>query len=193
MYTTRVRIKQIGVIILKRKIGVFFTALLTGTVLFVVSHTSAHADTVSQPYQVVIPSKDNTKPTIIGFDSQIAFESYLKEHPIAPAFPKLLQSSSQIYSTFYHDTNLNGAKFNANAGRNPILITNFSASSNDQVSSVWTHKFGNYTTLYEHKNAQGRALAIANNGTSVNLTDYSMGDGERTWNDQASSVVVKAN
>jgi hypothetical protein len=61
------------------------------------------------------------------------------------------------------------------------------------VSSVWTHKFGNYTTLYEHKNAQGRALAIANNGTSVNLTDYSMGDGERTWNDQASSVVVKAN
>ena len=38
--------------------------------------------------------------------------------------------------------------------------------------------------IYEHNNAQGRALAIVNNGKYLNLTDVSMGDGERTWNDQ---------
>lgn len=178
---------------LKRVIGVVSTALLIGTMMFGVSYTSAHADAVSQPYQVAIPSEDQTKPTIIGFDSQIAFESYLKEHPIAPTFPELLQSSSQIYSTFYHDTNFRGAKFNVNASQNPVRIMNFSAGSNDQVSSVWTHKFGNYTTIYEHSNANGRMLAIANNGKGLNLTDFSMGDGVRTWNDQASSVIVKAN
>ena len=50
-----------------------------------------------------------------------------------------------------------------------------------------------YTMIYEHNNAQGRALAIVNNGKYLNLTDVSMGDGERTWNDQVSSATVKAN
>ncbi|MGG0323440.1 hypothetical protein [Bacillus mycoides] len=178
---------------MKRIMGVVSTALLTGTMLFGVSHTSAYADTSSQPYQVVTPGEGNEKTTIVGFDNKREFETYVKEHPIAPTFSKSLQSSSQIYSTFYHDINLKGAQFNVNAGRNPVILTNFNAASNDKVSSIRTHKFGNYTTIYEHSNAQGHALAIANNGNYLNLTDYSMGDGARTWNDQASSAIVKAN
>ncbi|WP_223811620.1 hypothetical protein [Bacillus wiedmannii] len=193
LYNTFVSILFIGVMNLKRMMGVVSTALLTGTMLFGVSHTSAYADTSSQPYQVVTPGEGNDKTTIVGFDNKIEFESYVKEHPIAPNFSKALQSSSQIYSTFYHDINLKGAQFNVNAGRNPVILTNFNAASNDKVSSVRTHKFGNYTTIYEHSNAQGRALAIANNGNYLNLTDYSMGDGARTWNDQASSAIVKSN
>ncbi|ANS52379.1 hypothetical protein BT246_70890 (plasmid) [Bacillus thuringiensis] len=86
----------------------------------------------------------------MGFDTKIEFESYAKEHPIAPNFSKVLQSSSQIYSTFFHDINLKGAPFHGNAGRNPVILTNFNAASNNEVSSIPTHKFGNYTTLYEY-------------------------------------------
>ncbi|MGR5965403.1 hypothetical protein ACT7DB_18280 [Bacillus cereus] len=46
---------------MKRIIGVVSTALLTGTMLFGVSHTSAYADTSSQPYQVVTPGEENEK------------------------------------------------------------------------------------------------------------------------------------
>lgn len=30
-------------------------------------------------------------------------------------------------------------------------------------------------------------------GNYLNLTDYSMGDGAKTWNDQAVSAIVKVN
>lgn len=193
MYNTVVSILSIGVMSLKRIMDVISTAILTGTMVFGVSNMSVYADISSQPYQVVIPDEGNEKTTIVGFNNKREFEAYIKEHPIVPSFLKVLQSSSQIYSTFYHDINLKGSQFHVNAGRKPLLLTNFNAVSNDKVSSIHTHKFGNYTTIYEHSNAQGRALAIANNGSYVNLTDYSMGDGERTWNDQASSAIVKAN
>ncbi|MDF9450238.1 hypothetical protein [Bacillus toyonensis] len=47
--------------------------------------------------------------------------------------------------------------------------------------------------VQEHANAQGRGLALANTGAVYNLTNYSMGDGARTWNDEASSTIVKSN
>lgn len=183
-----------GVIILKRMMGVVATVLLAGTMMFGVSNSSSvHADTASQPYKVVTPGESNEKPVTIGFDNQAEFESYVKQHPVAPDFSKAFQSSSQIYSTFYYDINLQGARFNVNASRDPVVITNFGGSNNDAVSSILTHPFGKYTMIYEHANAQGHALAIVNNGKYLNLTDVSMGDGERTWNDQASSTIVQAN
>ncbi len=80
-----------------------------------------------------------------------------------------------------------------NASRNPVVVTNFVGWSNDAVSSVRTHSYGDHTIIYEHENAQGSALALAITGAVCNLTNYSMGDGARTWNDEASSMIVKAN
>lgn len=178
---------------MKRVKGVLSTALLVGTMLLGVSNTAAYADSSSQPYKVVTPGELNESPTTIGFDNKVEFETYLKTHPVAPDFTKALQSSSQIYSTFYYDIDLKGARFTVNSSRNPVILANFSGSNNDAVSSILTHPFGDYTTIYEHSNAQGRALAIVNNGKYINLTTVSMGDGARTWNDQASSAIVKAN
>ncbi len=178
---------------LKRVVGVLSTALLAGTMIFGVSNTAVQADSSSQPYKVVIPSELDKSPKTIGFNDKAEFKAYLKAHPVAPNLSKSLQSSSQIYSTFYYDTDLQGARFTVNSSRDPVILANFGGSSNDAVSSVLTHPFGDYTTIYEHSNAQGRALAIANNGKYLNLTTVSMGDGARTWNDQASSAIVKAN
>lgn len=44
---------------LKRIMGVISTALLTGTMIFGVSHTSAYADIPSRPYQVVTLGEGN--------------------------------------------------------------------------------------------------------------------------------------
>ncbi|MEI4618534.1 hypothetical protein [Bacillus cereus] len=178
---------------MKRMMGVVSTALLAGTMIFGGSNSAVHADTASQPYKVVTPGENKEKPVTIGFDNQSEFESYVKKHPVVPNFSKLLQASSSIYSTFYHDINLQGAKFTVNASRNPVKITNFEGSNNDAASSILTHPFGNYTMVYEHSNGQGRALAIINNGGYLNFTNISMGDGERTWNDGISSAIVQAN
>ncbi|PEN88566.1 hypothetical protein CN553_23430 [Bacillus cereus] len=178
---------------MKRMMGIVSTVLLAGTMAFSGSNVLVHADTASKPYQVVTPGENNEKPVTVGFDTQKEFESYVKKHPVSPNLTKTFQLSSQIYSTFYYDTDLQGAKFTVNATRNPVVITNFSGTNNDAVSSILTHPFGNYTMIYEHNNAQGRALAIVNNGKYLNLTNISMGDGERTWNDQVSSATVKAN
>ncbi|WP_347400945.1 hypothetical protein [Bacillus thuringiensis] len=172
--------------------GIVSTALLAGTVMCG-GLSSVYADTAGKPYQVVTPGEQNEKPTTVGFETQKEFESYVQKHPVAPNLSKTLQSFSQIYSTFYYDTNLQGARFTINASRNPVVITNFGGPNNDVISSILTHPFGNYTMIYEHTNAQGHALAIVNNGKYLNLTDVSMGDGERTWNDQVSSATVKAN
>nr|WLE91042.1 hypothetical protein GGBNIMDK_00073 [Bacillus cereus] len=183
----------VGVIILKRMIGLISTILLAGAMVFSGSNVLAQSDTASKPYQIVIPGENNEKPITVGFDTKKEFESYVKSHPVVPNLTKMFQLSSQIYSTFYYDTNLQGGKFTVNATRNPVVITNFSGANNDAISSILTHSFGSYTMIYEHNNAQGRALAIMNNGKYLNLTDVSMGDGERTWNDQVSSATVKAN
>ncbi|OQR54848.1 hypothetical protein [Bacillus sp. CDB3] len=172
--------------------GVVSTALLAGTMIFGGSDGMVYADTSSQPYKVVTPGERFEKPVTIGFDSKGEFESYVKKHPVALNLLTASQSS-RIHSTFYHDINLKGAQLDVNASRNPVVITNFGGSNNDAISSILTHPFGNYTVIYEHTNAQGRALAIVNNGKYLNLTDVSMGDGERTWNDQVSSTTVKAN
>ena len=47
--------------------------------------------------------------------------------------------------------------------------------------------------IQEHSNAQGRALALVNNGKYINLTSVSIGDVARNWNDEASSAIVKSN
>lgn len=181
-----------GVMNLKRMMGVVSTVLLAGTMVFGGSNVLAHADTASKPYKVVTPGEPNENPVAVGFDTRKEFESYVKKHPVVPNLSKAFQSS-RIYSTFYHDIHLKGAQFPIDASRNPVIITNFNSSNNDKVSSILTHPFGNYTMIYEHINAQGYALAIVNNGKYLNLTDVSMGDGERTWNDQVSSATVKAN
>ncbi|UIJ69767.1 hypothetical protein LW858_30040 (plasmid) [Bacillus cereus] len=46
---------------LKRIMGVVSNGLLTGTMIFSVSHTSAYANTSSWPYQVVTPEDGNEK------------------------------------------------------------------------------------------------------------------------------------
>ncbi|HDW3057409.1 TPA: hypothetical protein RMI67_005219 [Bacillus cereus] len=176
---------------MKRIKGIVSTALLAGTVMCG-GLSSVYADTAAKPYQVVTPGEQNEKPTTVGFETQKEFESYVQKHPVTPNLSKAFQSS-RIYSTFYHDIHLQGSQFPIDASRNPVIITNFNSFNNDQVSSILTHPFGNYTMIYEHNNAQGRALAIVNNGKYLNLTDVSMGDGERTWNDQVSSATVKAN
>ncbi|MFT4141198.1 MAG: hypothetical protein QM671_19745 [Bacillus sp. (in: firmicutes)] len=177
---------------MKRIIGTVSTTLLAGAMMFGVSNLSVHADD-SQPYKVVIPGKNKEKPVTIGFNTQKELETYKKKHPINPDFPKTFQSLSQISTTYYHDSNLQGTKFNVNASRSPIVIKNLDNSDNDKVSSILTHPFGNYTMIYEHTNAQGRALAIVNNGGYLNLSTISMGDGERTWDDQISSTTVQSN
>lgn len=59
--------------------------------------------------------------------------------------------------------------------------------------SVRIHLYGDHTIIYEHDNAQGRGLALANTGAVYDLTKYSMGGGVRTWNDEAPSTIVKSN
>lgn len=178
---------------MKRIKGIVSTALLAGTVMFGGMSASADADTTVKPYQVVTPGEHNEKTVTIGFDTKNELESYVKKHPVVPNVSKLLQSSASIYSTFYHDINLQGAKFTVNASRNPVKITNIEGANNDAASSILTHPFGNYTMVYEHSNGQGRGLAIINNGGYLNFTNISMGDGVRTWNDGISSVIVQAN
>lgn len=58
--------------------------------------------------------------------------------------------------------------------------------------SVRIHSYGDHTIIYGHANAQARGLALANTGTVYNLANYSMGAGARTWNDEASSTIVKS-
>lgn len=173
---------------MKRVIGVLSTSLLAGAMLFGISSPQAHADSAPAPYQVVTPGL-NGEQTTIGFDSKTDFENYLKSHPVPKNYK--IQPLAQIYSTFYYAYDLQGPYFNVNASRNPVVITNFTGSNNDTVSSILTHPFGDYTTIYEHWNAEGHALAIVNNGGYINLNG-SMGDGARTWNDEVSSAIVKS-
>ena len=175
---------------MKRVIGVLSTSLLAGAMLFGISGPQVHADSTATPYQVVTADL-NGEQTTIGFNNKTDFENYLKAHPVPKNFK--IQPLAQIYSTFYYDNDLKGSSFTVNASRNPVVVANFGGSNNDSVSSVLTHPYGDYTTIYENSNAQGHALAIANNGGYVNLTSFSLGDGARTWNDEASSAIVKSN
>ncbi|MEN1938900.1 hypothetical protein AAIE21_26060 [Paenibacillus sp. 102] len=175
---------------MKRRISVLSTGLLAGTMLFGVLSPQAHAESPEKSYQVLTEGL-NGQQTTIGFDNKTDFENYLKTHPVPKNYN--IQPLAQIYSTFYYDNDLKGARFTVNASRNPVVVANFGGSNNDVVSSILTHPYGDYTTIYEHSNAQGRALAIVNNGKYINLTDVSMGDGARTWNDEVSSVIVKSN
>ncbi|HDR7760620.1 hypothetical protein [Bacillus cereus] len=175
---------------MKRVIGVLSTGLLAGAMLFGASSPQAYAESSSKPYQIVTPGVNGEQATI-GFDKKSDFENFLTTHPVPKNFK--IQPLAQIYSTFYYDNDLKGSGFTVNASRNPVIIANFGGSNNDNVSSVLTHSFGDYTTIYEHTNAQGHALAIVNNGGYINLTSFSLGDGARTWNDEASSAIVKSN
>ncbi|MFC9418776.1 hypothetical protein [Bacillus mobilis] len=177
--------------ILKRIFGVLSTSLIAGVMVFGVSNIEAKAaETTDKPYKVVEPGF-NGDQTTIGFDTKADFENHIKTHPV----PKnsTIKPLAAIYSTFYHDINSSGPNFTVNASRNPVVVTNFAGWSNDAVSSVRTHSYGDHTIIYEHANAQGRGLALANTGAVYNLTNYSMGDGARTWNDEASSTIVKSN
>ncbi|PHD67752.1 hypothetical protein COF61_05425 [Bacillus toyonensis] len=177
--------------ILKRIFGVLSTSLLAGVMLFGVSNIETKAaEKTDKPYKVVEPGF-NGEQTTIGFDTKADFENHIKTHTVSKN--STIKPLAVIYSTFYHDINASGPNFNVNASRNPVVVTNFAGWSNDAVSSVRTHSYGDHTIIYEHANAQGRGLALANTGAVYNLTNYSMGDGARTWNDEASSTIVKSN
>ncbi|WP_176544855.1 hypothetical protein [Bacillus pseudomycoides] len=177
---------------MKRVMGVLSTGLLAGAMLFGVSSPQAYADSPAKPYQVITDGFDGEQTTI-GFENKTDFENYLESHPVPKS--NKVQPLASIYSTFYYDNDLKGSRFTVNASRNPVVVVNFGGSNNDNVSSILTHPYGDYTTIYEHVNAEGRALAIVNNGKYINLTDVSMGDGARTrtWNDEVSSAIVKSN
>jgi hypothetical protein len=176
---------------MKRIVGVLSTGLLAGVMLLGVSSTEVlAAESTEKPYQVVT-SGFNGEFTTIGFDEKADFENYLKTHPVPRNYS--IQPLAAIYSTFYYDLNGGGARFTVNASSNPVVVANFGGGNNDVVSSVGTHSYGNYTLIYENFDAQGRALGLGNTGAVYNLTSFSMGDGVRTWNDEASSAIVKSN
>ncbi|SMO57585.1 hypothetical protein [Melghirimyces algeriensis] len=171
-----------------KKVALLLCALVIAVVFSPMSGSQVDAATTeSTPSYQVLKQNAKGKQVSLEFKSKAAFEKYLREHPVKGKF----SIQEQIRSVFYEHKDGRGWSFNVDASRNPTVIFNF-GQFNDQVSSIRTHSHGNYTIIYEHINAQGRALALANTGALYNLVSP-MGDGERTWNDEASSAIVRSN
>jgi hypothetical protein len=172
---------------MKRLVRFLFTAFIAGVIVFGVSSVGVHAQPVTKkgaPYQVLTHDK-NGKQISIGFQTKSEFEKYIADHPVKAK--SQVGAKTVIRSTFYEHINGGGWSFTASAN------VHFGGAYNDNVSSVRTHPYGNYTYIYEHANGGGYALALGNTGALYNLTDIAMGDGVRNWNDEASSALVRSN
>ncbi|MDR6224518.1 hypothetical protein [Desmospora profundinema] len=173
---------------MKKAFQSFVAVLLMGCMVFGGLDGHVEAKTEEIPRYQVLTHDSNGKQISIGFNTKETFDRYIKTHPVHPKGP--VKPYGPIFSTFYEHENGQGWQFSIDAS-NPPIVTNFMGYHNDNVSSVRTHPQGNYTYLYEHHNAKGYALAIANNGGLYNLNGR-MGDGRRTWNDEASSTIVRS-
>lgn len=135
----------------------------------------------------------NGKEIILGFSNRDKFINYLDlEKTVINKDVITNLGSGTCCTDFYWDSNKSGAYFSISPG----YVSSLSGNGwNDQISSISTAKYGSYTVLWQHTPEHNYGYGIAFNhsqyyGSTINLTDYYMGDGT-SWNDRTSYIEVK--
>ncbi|MES1053538.1 hypothetical protein FOA24_31820 [Bacillus thuringiensis] len=135
----------------------------------------------------------NNREIVWGFSSRDKFINYSNlEKSVINVNDIVAQGSGPSYTDFYWEINKGGGYFSIAPG----YVCSLSGNGwNDQISSISTAKYGSYTVLWQNTPEQNYGYGIAFShsqyyGSTINLTDYYMGDGTN-WNDQTSYIEVK--
>lgn len=133
--------------------------------------------TVYAPYKVLFYDEDG-KLDYKSFQTLSEFRKYITDHPV-----KAKENRGDPISVFYLYKDGKGPRFVSDPNDG---YYNF---NNNDVSSVETHKLGNYTIVFERKSGYGAAIAIPNTGDIYNIYDIPLRFGQ-TWDDHVYSTRV---